>query len=207
VSEGHRVFALAYGWLGPRADAAGTAEHRARLLAPAAGRVVEVGAGTGLNIRHYPSQVTEVLATEPDPNMYRRLARALGAARVPTRLRRAPADDLPVPDGWADAVVCSLVLCSVPDPPAALAEARRILRPGGELLFFEHVRAPAGSRLGRWQDRLAGPWGMAAGGCHPNRDTVTALETAGFRVGQVEAWDERGALLVRPHVLGAAARD
>ena len=148
--------------------------------------------------------MTELLATEPDPNMYRRLALALPTAAVPTQLRRAAAGALPVPDGWADTVVCSLVLCSVPDPAAALAEIHRVLRADGSLLFFEHVRAPSGSRLRRWQDRMERPWGLAAGGCHPNRDTVGDIENAGFRVERLGAWDERGGVLARPHVLGTA---
>ena len=190
--------------LGPRADARGTAQRRRSLLADASGHVIEVGAGTGLNLRHYPSAVDEVLAVEPDPHMFRRLALALGRASVPVRLARSTAEDLPAPDDSLDAVVMSLVLCSVPDVPAALAEARRVLKPEGRLLFFEHVRAED-PRLVRWQDRLDRAWGFFGGGCHPNRDTLASIEAAGFHVEDVERFDEPGALLAKPHVLGWAS--
>ena len=202
--RGHPIFAWFYDKLGPRADARGTAERRHKLLADAVGHVVEVGAGTGLNLPHYPSAVDEVLAVEPDPHMFRRLALALGRAPVPVRLARASAEDLPVPDDSVDAVVMSLVLCSVPDAAAALAEARRVLKLEGRLLFFEHVRAQD-PRFARWQDRLDRAWGFFGGGCHPNRDTLDAIEAAGFRVEDIERFDEPGALLAKPHVLGWAS--
>lgn len=203
--RGHPVFAWLYERLGPRLDARGTAEHRRRLLAHAVGRVVEVGAGTGLNLRHYPGGVQEVLAVEPDPYMFRRLARAMERAGVPVRLARASADGLPAEDGSVDTVVMSLVLCSVPDVGAALAEARRVLAPGGRLLFFEHVRAED-LRLARWQDRLVRPWGFFGAGCHPNRDTLGAIRAAGFEVQEVDRFDEPGEWLAKPHVLGWALR-
>ena len=204
-TSGHPVFAWVYARLGPRADAHGTAERRDQLLSNAVGSVVEVGAGTGLNLRHYPPAVTGVVATEPDPHMFRRLATALDTASVPVQLRRAPADALPVEDGAADTVVMSLVLCSVTNVPDALAEARRVLRPGGSLLFFEHVRSED-RRMARWQDRLERPWGAIGGGCHPNRDTLAAIRDAGFEIRDVERFDERNALLARPHILGWAVR-
>jgi SAM-dependent methyltransferase len=203
--DGHPVFAWVYARVAPRQDARGTAEHRRRLLAAATGRVVEPGAGTGLNLPHYPSAVTSVLALEPDPHMFRRLVGAMPNASVPVAVRRMPAAPLELSDGSADTVVCSLVLCSVPDQAAALAEARRVLAPGGRLLFFEHVRA-ADPRLARWQDRLERPWGWGAGGCHPNRDTVGAIEDAGFTIEALDRWDERGGGLAKPHVLGRATR-
>jgi SAM-dependent methyltransferase len=200
---GHPIFAWFYGRRGPRADLRGTADKRRRLLASASGSVIEVGAGTGLNLRYYPPAVTEVLATEPDPHMFRRLARALDESRVPVQLRRATADELPAPDGSVDTVVCSLVLCSVPDVSAALSEARRVLRPGGRLLFFEHVRA-LDPRFARWQDRFEGAWGLCGAGCHPNRDTVGEIEASGLRIEELDRFDEPGAMLARPHVLGSA---
>ncbi len=165
----------------------------------------EIGAGTGLNFRHYPEAVTEVVATEPDPHMYRRLAEAVDSSTVPVRLARAPAERLPLDDGWADTAVASLVLCSVPDQSRALAEIRRVLRPGGRLLFYEHVSAEE-PRFARWQDRFERPWGFFGAGCHPNRDTVASIEAAGLEVEEVERFDEPGTLLARPHVLGSAIR-
>jgi SAM-dependent methyltransferase len=203
--EGHPVFAWVYACLAPRQDARGTVEHRRRLLATATGRAIELGAGTGLNLPHYPPAVTDVLALEPDPHMFRRLVDAMPTASVPVAVGRMPAAPLELGDGSADTIVCSLVLCSVPDQAAALAEARRVLVPGGRLLFFEHVRA-TDARLARWQDRLERPWGWGAGGCHPNRDTVAAIEAAGFTVEDLDRWDERGGGLAKPHVLGRASR-
>jgi ubiquinone/menaquinone biosynthesis C-methylase UbiE len=200
---GHPIFAWFYGRLGPRADLRGTADRRRRLLATARGSVLEVGAGTGLNLRHYPATVTEVLAVEPDPHMFRRLALALDQSPVPVQLRRATADALPAHDDSVDTVVCSLVLCSVPDVFAALSEARRVLKPSGRLLFFEHVRA-LDPRFAKWQDRLEGPWGSCGAGCHPNRDTIEEIEASGFRIEELDRFDEPGAMLAKPHVLGSA---
>lgn len=203
--RGHPVFAWCYSKLGPRADSRGTAEHRRRLLANAIGHAVEVGAGTGLNLRHYPEAVTEVLAVEPDPHMFRRLVAAMDGATVPVRVRRATADALPVQSESVDTVVMSLVLCSVPDVRTALDEARRVLKPGGRLVFFEHVRSED-PRFSRWQDRLDRPWTLFGAGCHSNRDTLGAIRAAGFEVREVERFDERAAMLARPHILGWAAR-
>jgi SAM-dependent methyltransferase len=175
------------------------------MLAHATGSVVEIGAGTGLNLPHFPSTATNVLALEPDPNMVRRLVPATEKASIPVSVRRARAEDLPVPDGSVDTVVASLVLCSVEDPAAALAEARRVLRPGGRLLFFEHVRAGR-PRLARWQDRFERLWGRFAGGCHPNRDTEAAIARAGFEIREIERFHESGAVLAAPHILGWATR-
>lgn len=175
-------------------------------MSRAVGRVLEVGAGTGLNFPHYPPAVTEVLATEPDPYMFRRLARALPAATLPVRLQRATAEVLPVEDGWADTVVSTLVLCSVPDQAKVLAEAWRVLTPGGRLLFYEHVRA-VDAGLARWQDRLERPWGVFTAGCHPNRETLVAIEAAGFAPEEVERFDLPGAALAKPHVSGVARKD
>jgi len=135
--------------------------------------------------------------------MFRRLAASLPQASVPVRLSRAGAEAIPADDASIDAVVFSFVLCTVEDQAAALAAARRVLRSDGRLLLFEHVRA-AEPRLSRWQDRLERPWGLVAGGCHPNRDTVAAVEAAGFRIEALETFDEPGAMLARPHVLGTA---
>ena len=164
-----------------------------------------MGAGTGLNFPHYPAAVTEVVALEPDLYMFRRLVEAMGSSTVPVQLRRAAGDHLPVEDDSVDTVVMSLVLCSVPDVSLALGEARRVLKHGGRLLFFEHVRAED-RRLAAWQDRLARPWGFFGAGCHPNRDTLMAIRSAGFEIEEVERFDERAAMLAKPHILGWALR-
>jgi len=186
-------------------DRRGTAERRRQLLANATGRVVEVGAGTGLNLPHYPSDVTDVRAIEPDPYTFRRLVAAMSTASVPVKVRRAPVESMSIDIGSADTVVMSLVLCSVADVGVALAEARRALKHGGRLLFFEHVRAGDG-RLSRWQDRLERPWGLVSGGCHPNRDTLAAIEAQGFQVQEVERFDEPGGMLAKPHIIGWAKK-
>jgi ubiquinone/menaquinone biosynthesis C-methylase UbiE len=181
-------------------------DHRRRLLAGLSGRILEVGAGNGLNFPHYPATVTEVLAVEPEPYL-RRLARAAARqAPVPIRVVAGTAEALPAPDATFDAVVASLVLCTVADPDRALAETRRVLRPGGRLRFYEHVRA-TDPRLARWQDRLERPWGWLVGGCHPNRDTVAAIAAAGLQVVQLDRFDLAAMPApARPHVLGVAER-
>ncbi|MDL4777180.1 MULTISPECIES: class I SAM-dependent methyltransferase [Thermomonosporaceae] len=172
-----RFFDLAAG----RAEKRGQAALRRELLAGLTGRVVEVGAGNGLNFRHYPPQVREVVAVEPQPFLRGRAGTA--AAREAgdvIRVTDGTAEHVPAADASADAVVVSGVLCSVSDPDAALAEFRRVLRPGGELRFYEHVRADGG--YGRRQDLVDRVWPRLNGGCHCNRDTLATLERAGYRV-------------------------
>jgi ubiquinone/menaquinone biosynthesis C-methylase UbiE len=197
------LFAWFYASVAPRQEASGTREHRDRLLAGASGNVIEVGAGTGLNLPLYPAAVTQVLAVEPDPHMFRRLTEALGTASVPATLHLAAAEELPVADAWADTVVFCLVLCSVADIGAALLEAKRSLKPGGRVLFYEHVRS-SDRRFAAWQDRLQIPWGWFSGGCHPNRDAEAAIEAAGFEVESIDRFDVPGNFLATPHVLGTA---
>ncbi|MDQ6916180.1 MAG: class I SAM-dependent methyltransferase, partial [Actinomycetota bacterium] len=163
------LFARLYTWLSRGAERAGAAEHRDRNLADLSGRVVEIGAGNGLNFAHYPAEVDEVVAVEPEPYLRARAREAAAGAPVKVTVVDGTADRLPGEDGEFDAAVASLVLCTVPEPGSALAEARRVLRPGGELRFYEHVRAPD-PRRARWQDRLARRiWPACGGGCHPNR--------------------------------------
>jgi ubiquinone/menaquinone biosynthesis C-methylase UbiE len=202
----HPVFARCYARAGHLMDAE-IGDHRRRLLAGLTGRVLEVGAGNGLNFPHYPATVTEVLAVEPEPYLRRRALAAARQAPVPIRVVDGTAEALPAPDGAVEAVVASLVLCTVADLDQALAEVGRVLRPGGTLRFYEHVRA-TDPRLARWQDRLEGPWGWLVGGCHPNRDTVAAITAAGLRVVQLDRFDLQAMPpLARPHVLGVAERE
>jgi ubiquinone/menaquinone biosynthesis C-methylase UbiE len=199
------VFARCYARVAHLMDAE-IGDHRRRLLAGLTGRVLEVGAGHGLNFPHYPATVTEVLAVEPEPYLRRLALAAARQAPISIRVVDGTAEALPAPDRAVDAVVTSLVLCTVADPDQALAETRRVLRPGGRLRFYEHVRAQD-PRLARWQDRLERPWGWLAGGCHPNRDTVATITAAGLQVVQLDRFDlQTMPPLARPHVLGVAER-
>jgi SAM-dependent methyltransferase len=180
--------------------------YREGMLAGLSGTVVELGAGNGINFRHYPPTVERVIALEPEPYMRARAQRAAYRARVAVTVESATADSLPVPSGSCDGAVASLVLCTVPDAGRALAELRRVLTPGGELRFFEHVRAEHAGKASvqRRADR-SGVWPLLAGGCHCARDTVGAITSAGFTVTSLRqvnlgpAWG-----LTNPHVLGAA---
>lgn len=203
---GHPLFARVYACLSRAEDRAGVGEHRRELLAGLAGRVVEVGAGNGRNFAHYPAGVTEVVAVEPEPHLLRLALGAAAGAPVPVRVMTGIAEELPLPDGSVDAAVVSLVLCSVDDQSTALAEIRRVLRPGGELRFYEHVAAerPPLRRAQRVLDRV---WPHLAGGCHTARDTVAAIESAGFTVERCRRFDFRPCPLAAPaapHVLGRA---
>jgi ubiquinone/menaquinone biosynthesis C-methylase UbiE len=196
-----RIFASLYDVAFHRGERAGMADRRRRLLATAQGRVLEIGAGTGLNLPYYTDAVADLVLTEPEAPMARRLAkRAPGHEIVSAR-----AEALPFADASFDTVVSTLVLCTVEDPDRALAEARRVLRPGGRLLFIEHVRAEGA--LARWQDRLDGVWRHVGNGCHANRDTLTALGTNGFAVSDVETatW-RKMPRLIRPLIQGYAVR-
>jgi SAM-dependent methyltransferase len=191
------------------AEKRGAAEHRKRLLDGLAGTAVEVGAGPGLNFPYYPATVTEVIAIEPEPTLRAAATRAAPDAPVPVRVIAGVADRLPLEDGSVDAVVASLVLCSVPSQDVALAELRRVLRPGGELRFYEHVianRQPARALL-----KLADHsrlWPTFAGGCHPARDTGAAIERAGFAIEHSERFGFSAApgMPSIPHILGVARR-
>jgi SAM-dependent methyltransferase len=186
------------------AEDAGLREERLKALVEASGRTIDLGAGTGANLALYPEAVTELVLAEPDPHMLKQLRAKVGESGVDAEVVEAPAERLPFEDSRFDTAVFTLVLCTVPDPAAALAEAARILKPGGKLLFVEHVRAEDPGLAG-WQDRLERPWRFVADGCHCNRDTVAMIEASSLNVEQVE----RGRLpkappLVRPLVRGSA---
>jgi ubiquinone/menaquinone biosynthesis C-methylase UbiE len=202
------VFARIYERVAARAEDAGQREHRRELLEGLAGRVVEVGAGNGLNFAHYPPEVEEVVAVEPEPFLRECAAESAGTASVRVRVREGLADRLPLDDGEVDAAVVSLVLCSVPDQAAALAEIRRVLRSGGELRFYEHVRSERTgfARAQRAADLL---WPRLAGGCHTHRDTAAAIEAADFEIERCRRFSFRPGMViapVTPHVLGRARR-
>jgi ubiquinone/menaquinone biosynthesis C-methylase UbiE len=201
-----RIFAATYDLAMARVEEAGLAAHRRALLSRASGRVIEIGGGTGANLPFYGNGVTELVLTEPEEPMARRLERRLRGYRVPARVERAPAERLPLESDSFDCAVSTLVLCTVADPARALAELRRVLRPGGRLLFIEHVRSDD-PRLARWQDRLRRPWSWVGHGCQPNRSTVDAIREAGFSVRELRS--ERLPKLPRivsPLVVSVAAR-
>ena len=182
----HRIHAVAYDTMTGPLERAVLTQRRARLLHGLDGQVLDVGAGTGANLPHcqHASQVT---AAEPDPAMRRRLTAKAATARVPVEVTSDTAESLRHADASFDAVVFTLVLCSVTSPDRALAEARRVLRPSGQLIVLEHVRG-TGS-LARWQDRLTPLWSLANAGCHLNRDIAAAIEHAGFTIEKTESTD------------------
>ncbi|WP_157244803.1 class I SAM-dependent methyltransferase [Nonomuraea typhae] len=201
----HPVFARFYIRLSRAMEHGGMRENRRLLLAPLRGRVLEIGAGNGLNFRHYPAAVTRVLAVEPEPALRAAALRAAGQAPVPVDVVDGLAEALPAGDGTFDAVVSCLVLCSVHDQAAVLREARRVLAPGGQLRFLEHVRAetPGIRRAQRVIDATLGP--RLLGGCHCGRDTVAAIERAGLRVGRLDRFQFPGGRTPwSTHVLGSA---
>jgi ubiquinone/menaquinone biosynthesis C-methylase UbiE len=206
--SGHPIFARVYGRLAPMDEGAGVGAHRDEVLAGATGRVLEVGAGSGLCFGHYPESVTEVVATEPEPYLRRLAERAADAAPVPVRVMDASAEQLGFEDCTFDVVVASLVLCSVPDQNATLQELRRVLRPDGHLRFYEHVRSEDLGKA-RLQDRVDRIWSHLAGGCHPNRDTLGAISEAGFRIETCRRFEFRRGILcapASPHTIGVATR-
>ena len=204
MSLWEHVFSALYDpllWVGERA---GMARRREDLLAHAEGRVLELGAGTGLNLPHYPDGLAELTLTEPAEPMIAKLERRARRSANDCRVVAAGAEELPFEENSFDTVVSTLVLCTVDDPRAVIAEIDRVLRPGGELLFLEHVRSDS-KRLARWQDRLHRPWHAFAAGCHANRATVDLLRDSPLKVEAVnhDRWSWMPAL-VHPLAIGRA---
>jgi ubiquinone/menaquinone biosynthesis C-methylase UbiE len=202
------LFARIYARLSEREGAEEIGQRR-ETLAGLSGRIVEVGAGNGRNFGFYPPEVGEVVAVEPEPYMRSLAARAARRAAVEVQVVHGVAGSLPLPDASFDAAVACLVLCSVPDQRAALLELSRVLRPGGELRFFEHVQAerqPLRAVLA-CADRST-IWPRLAGGCHASRDTLAAIRDAGFEVSHVRQFDFSPAWPIPrvPHILGIARR-
>jgi SAM-dependent methyltransferase len=198
-----RFFALTYDRQIAKTEKAGLRAMRERLLAEASGDVLEIGGGTGANLPCYGPAVGSLTITEPEPSMLRRLERAVREQRPSARVLRAPAEDLPFDDDSFDVAVSTLVLCGVDDQPRALRELRRVLRPGGRVLFIEHVRSadPGTSRL---QDRLN--WlNRLVVCCDCNRPTLDTIRGAGFTVARVEDTTlPKAPPFVRPTIVGSA---
>lgn len=197
-----RLYAALYDLTSRGSEKAGLSEERRRLLAQAAGRTIEVGAGTGLNLTHYPESVTRLVLTEPEPPMARRLRRRVATARPDAEVLEADAEHLPFPDDSFDTAVVTFVLCSVPDPGAALTEIARVLRPGGRLLFAEHVRSDDPVVAAK-QDRPPFPYRMI--GCHPNRATLDAIAASPLLVEDVRHGEvPKAPRIERPMIAGTA---
>lgn len=200
------IFSRFWTCVAPRMDEGGVRERRRELLAGLSGHVLEVGAGSGLNFPWYPQSVASVVAVEPERHLRRKAQAAAKAAPVNITVMPGAAERLDVADATVDAVVFSLVLCSVRDQARALREARRVLRPGGQLRFLEHVRA-SNRWLGRAQDLLdATVYPLLSGGCHMGRDTATALRHAGFQIDHMTrfAWPPGMPVPTSQHIIGTA---
>lgn len=200
----HRAFA----WLlahGEAADRRLYAARKTALLGGIRGHVVEIGAGAGVNLA-YLDPAVRYTAVEPNPHFHRRIRQRGRRAGIPVEAVTAVAEQIPLADRSVDAVISTLVLCSVDSQEAALAEVRRVLRPGGTFVFIEHVAAPAGSALLAAQRALRAPWALLADGCRPDRRTAEAIQDAGFAEVHIERFNVPGGL-VRPHVMGRAVAD
>ncbi len=215
-----RAFARFYDRALKASEENGLREMRSELLAGARGRVIEIGAGTGVNLDLYRPEIEDLTLVEPDLHMAGRLrgrlkvgegGTAMGLGddapahpHAPRRLVEAPAERLPFPDDTFDTAVATLVLCTIPDPVAAIEEIARVLKPGGQLLFIEHVRSDDPGRA-RWQDRLEKPWRFMADGCHCNRDTEATLAASAFDMETIEYGELPKAMaIVRPLIHGTA---
>ena len=199
-----RLFAALYDTVSKGSEAAGMREERRQLLAGTEGATIEIGAGTGLNLEHYPEAVTRLVLAEPDRHMRRRLRRRVDALDRAAEVIDASAERLPFPDATFDTAVVTLVLCSVPNQEVALAEIARVLKPNGRLLFIEHVRS-GDPKLAKRQDRIRPLYNLV--GCNPNRDTLAAIEASALRVESVRHGEVPKAPKVeRPMIVGTARR-
>jgi len=200
-----RLFAALYDTIGKGSEEAGMREERRQLLAGAEGATIEIGAGTGLNLQHYPDAVTRLVLVEPDRHMRARLERRANELRPTAEIGDASADHLPFPDATFDTAVVTLVLCSVPDQQAALAEIARVVKPSGRLLFLEHVRSDD-PKVAKLQDRARPVYHWLAG-CNPNRATLGALEASPFEVESVTHGEvPKAPKIERPLIAGVARR-
>ena len=196
-------FAATYDRMSRKSEEAGLRDLRHGLLAEAGGSVLEIGGGTGANLPHYDGKVESLVVTEPEPAMLRRLQQKAREQAPLAKVLQAPAEDLPLEDGSFDTVVSTLVLCGVDDQARSLREIRRVLRPGGHLLFLVHVRSDDPG-LARFQDRMN--WlNRIVVGCDCNRRTLAAIEATGFTVSRLEQTTiPKAPKFVRPSIVGAA---
>ena len=206
----HPIFARVYHWMSTKAEEAGEAEHRRELLTGLHGRVLELGAGNGLHFEEYAATVEEVVAVEPEAYLRERAIEAAREANGRVDVVDGLAGQLAFKHQQFDAAVVSSVLCTVPDVDAALTDLRRLIRPGGELRFYEHVLAPE-PRLAALQRALirSGVWPLIGGGCHADRDTASAIQRSGFDIENCRRFDFRPTPLVAPaapRILGTARR-
>jgi ubiquinone/menaquinone biosynthesis C-methylase UbiE len=199
-----RAFSAFYDILLKGTEEAGLRERRREVLSKARGRTIDIGAGTGANLGLFPAEA-EVVMAEPDPHMTKRLRQKLAESGAKVELVEAGAEELPFEDSSFDTAVFTLVLCTVPDPSAALTEAARVLKPGGQLLFVEHVRAE-NPGVARWQDRLERPWRVFADGCRCNRDTVASIEASPLTLESVKRGElPKSPPITKPMVWGRAS--
>lgn len=199
-----RIFAAGYDTFQARMEREFFGRIRREMLAQARGRVVEIGSGTGANLEHYPRSIEELVCTEPEEPMARRLRDKAATSGLPVRVVTAPAEELPFEDGSFDTAVAALVLCTVSDPERAVAELARVLKPGGRFVFMEHVRA-TDPRLAKWQDRLHPLWVRFGHGCHCNRPTLETIEASPLRIETHRRGEIRKAPpIVRPLLTGVA---
>ena len=208
--KGHPIFARYYVRASQAMETGGMAGHRREALAGLTGSVIEIGAGNGLNFAHYPAGVTGVLAVEPDPYLRQIAEQQARQAPVPVKVRDGVAEHLPAEEGAFDAAVITMVLCSVADQRAVLGEIHRVVRPGGQLRFLEHVQAgtPGWRRTQRLLDATI--WPLLIGGCHTGRDTLASIAGTGFtveRVGEFRFPPTRWSTPTSRHVSGVAVRD
>jgi ubiquinone/menaquinone biosynthesis C-methylase UbiE len=198
-----RFFAWAYPKIVKSSEEKWLRDDRAKVLAGVSGSVVEIGAGTGLNLEHYGPSVTSLVLTEPNTHMLPQLRAAASRLRPDATVVEAPADHLPVGDNSTDFVVSTLVFCSVPDPTACLNEIKRVLKPGGGLVVLEHVKGEP--KVAKWQKRAEPITKVMGRGCHVTRDTRAALDAAGFDTSKVEDyWVEHEPKIYGPHIVGIA---
>ena len=202
----HRIFAALYNAIFAGLEKGGLADMRRDLLADARGATLELGAGIGHNLEHYPDAVDRLVLTEPDPHMAKRLRDKVGeSGRANVEVVEAGAESLPAGDDEFDTVIATLVFCTIPDPQAALAEVARVLKPGGRMLFMEHVRADS-HRRARWQDRLNPVQNFCFGGCNLNRPTARTIESSPLVVDELrqDQMPRAAGPLVEPMIVGAA---